>query len=419
MPLTVVCVSRLPARTVSVLDISGTAKLIFGSSRMASASDGIKRDDAAPFAAAEIGHVGPHHQQIGPHGRDAAQHRILRAGADGKHRDDGADADDDAEQGEDGAEQVGPERPERHAHGLGDVGDDGGLAGGPGRQRWLGAPDPADIAGNAVGDDQAVADLDDAVGGFGQFRRVGDDDDGMALVVHLPQRRHHFLAALAVERAGRLVGQNDLAAVHQRPGDRHALLLAAGELVGQMIEPVAEPQRASAASRPAPRRVARRHAGIDGGDFDIFLGGCGRHQIVALEDEAEHLPAAGGQLDRRSKPETSSPSSRYWPPVGVSRQPRMFISVDLPEPEAPTMATNSPGWISSETPRSTSTATSPLTKVLRISLSEMSAVIGVRLRTSAACRPCPPRIGAAGRVRPCPTEPVPTTTASFSLEALV
>ena len=37
----------------------------------------------------------------------------------------------------------------------------------------------------------------------------------------------------------------------------------------------------------------------------------------------------------------------------------MFMSVDLPEPEAPMIATNSPAWISSETPRRTSTATSP------------------------------------------------------------
>ena len=35
------------------------------------------------------------------------------------------------------------------------------------------------------------------------------------------------------------------------------------------------------------------------------------------------------------KPETSTPSRKYWPLVGRSRQPRMFIMVDLPEPEAP------------------------------------------------------------------------------------
>ena len=37
----------------------------------------------------------------------------------------------------------------------------------------------------------------------------------------------------------------------------------------------------------------------------------------------------------------------------------MFIKVDLPDPEAPMMATNSPASISREMPRSTSTATVP------------------------------------------------------------
>ena len=38
----------------------------------------------------------------------------------------------------------------------------------------------------------------------------------------------------------------------------------------------------------------------------------------------------------------------------------MFISVDLPEPEAPMMATNSPCSMVSDTPRSACTSTSPM-----------------------------------------------------------
>ena len=40
--------------------------------------------------------------------------------------------------------------------------------------------------------------------------------------------------------------------------------------------------------------------------------------------------------------DTSWPSSQYWPEVGLSRSPRMFSSVDLPHPEGPIIATNSP-----------------------------------------------------------------------------
>ena len=38
----------------------------------------------------------------------------------------------------------------------------------------------------------------------------------------------------------------------------------------------------------------------------------------------------------------------------------MFISVDLPEPELPMMATNSPASMASVTPRSACTSTSPM-----------------------------------------------------------
>src|SRR5258708_10515534 len=52
-------------------------------------------------------------------------------------------------------------------------------------------------------------------------------------------------------------------------------------------------------------------------------------------------------------------SSQYLPEVGVSRQPRICIRVDLPEPEGPMMETNSPRPMATSTPRSACTAFSP------------------------------------------------------------
>src|ERR1700761_377635 len=46
-----------------------------------------------------------------------------------------------------------------------------------------------------------------------------------------------------------------------------------------------------------------------------------------------------------SRPAVSWPAMRYWPLLGRSRQPRMFIKVDLPEPDAPTIAIISPASI--------------------------------------------------------------------------
>ncbi len=50
----------------------------------------------------------------------------------------------------------------------------------------------------------------------------------------------------------------------------------------------------------------------------------------------------------------------------------MFISVDLPEPDGPAMATNSPAAISRLTPRSARTSTSPIWKTLVTSWTAMS-----------------------------------------------
>ena len=56
----------------------------------------------------------------------------------------------------------------------------------------------------------------------------------------------------------------------------------------------------------------------------------------------------------------SRPLSSYEPAVGWSRQPRMFMSVLLPEPEAPMMATYSLRPISRFTPRSAWTFSVPM-----------------------------------------------------------
>ena len=60
---------------------------------------------------------------------------------------------------------------------------------------------------------------------------VGDVDDGDAqLALDAPDLELHLLAQAAIERPQRLVHQHQIGLEHQRPGDGHALLLAAGEL---------------------------------------------------------------------------------------------------------------------------------------------------------------------------------------------
>ncbi len=85
----------------------------------------------------------------------------------------------------------------------------------------------------AVGDDLAVAQLDDALGPRGDIGIVGDDDDRPPLAVQLLQDLQDLLAAAPVERAGGFVRQDDLGAVDQRACDRDTLLLAARSWFGR------------------------------------------------------------------------------------------------------------------------------------------------------------------------------------------
>ena len=89
---------------------------------------------------------------------------------------------------------------------------------------------------------QAVADPDDAVGVRGDRRIVSHQHDRQAiLAVELAEEVEDLLAGRGVEVAGGLVGDQQGAAVDQRPGDGDPLLLAAREPRRLVVEPVAQP----------------------------------------------------------------------------------------------------------------------------------------------------------------------------------
>jgi hypothetical protein len=94
-----------------------------------------------------------------------------------------------------------------------------------------------------IAHDQPIADLDHAVSVRRHLAGVRNDDDGVAAPCQTLQEGQHFRAALAVQRPGGLVGQDDLAAVHQRARDGDALLLAARQLGGPVLETLGQPQR--------------------------------------------------------------------------------------------------------------------------------------------------------------------------------
>ena len=65
------------------------------------------------------------------------------------------------------------------------------------------------------------------------------------------------------------------------------------------------------------------------------------HQEELLEDEADPARPNAGQR-RVGSPSTTRPATRTLPAVGRSSVPAMASSVDLPDPDGPTTAVNSP-----------------------------------------------------------------------------
>ena len=111
-------------------------------------------------------------------------------------------------------------------------------------------------AGLLVADDAAVGELDHAAAHLVDHRHVvGGDHDRRAGAVDAVEQLHDPDRGLGIEVAGRLVGQQQRRVVDERARDRDALLLAAGELVGVVVQLRARAR--SGAGCPAPSRGSR------------------------------------------------------------------------------------------------------------------------------------------------------------------
>src|SRR6516225_9824546 len=69
---------------------------------------------------------------------------------------------------------------------------------------------PERLAAPLVRDDLAVGDAHHASAAVGHVGVVGDDDDGLPFPVELVEERQDLLPGLAVQVAGRLVGEQDI-----------------------------------------------------------------------------------------------------------------------------------------------------------------------------------------------------------------
>src|SRR5437868_3830468 len=91
-----------------------------------------------------------------------------------------------------------------------------------------------------IAGDLSVADVDDAVRAGGDIRLVRHHEDGVAGFVEPVEEVEDLEAGGGIEVAGRLVGEQDRRAHHERAGDRDALALSAGELAGKVVDALLE-----------------------------------------------------------------------------------------------------------------------------------------------------------------------------------
>src|SRR5437588_5221457 len=136
--------------------------------------------------------------------------------------------------------------------------------------------------------DQAIADRDDPSSASGNIMLMRDKNNCVAIFVKFFEEVHDVVTGGRVERAGRLVSQQDRRMIHQRAGNRHPLPLAAGKLVGPVRHAIREIDRAQ---RFPGHLVAlsSRNTPVNQRQFDVVQRRRARQQIESLNHELDFL----------------------------------------------------------------------------------------------------------------------------------
>jgi len=143
-----------------------------------------------------------------------------------------------------------------------------------------------------------------------RLRDCGDHEDGLAQpLIQVAQNFEHRFGVFAVEIAGWLIGQQDRGVVDDGARDGHALLLAAGERVGLVIQPAGDAEQAQhllelgVRVRAQARDVARHR--------DVVP----RRQVGQQVEFLNTNPTVRRRIFVRP---ASLKAARFWPPTLTS-----------------------------------------------------------------------------------------------------
>ena len=118
---------------------------------------------------------------------------------------------------------------------------------------------------------------------------MGHHDD-QAVLADLLQQFHHLDAGLGVQRAGGLVGQDDIGVVDDGPGNGHPLHLAARHLAGALVQLVAQAHLFQGLRRPVPP-LGPADPRQGQGQLDVAQHRLVGDQVVALEHKSYRVVA--------------------------------------------------------------------------------------------------------------------------------
>jgi hypothetical protein len=143
----------------------------------------------------------------------------------------------------------------------------------------------------AVAGDHAVEQGDHAIAAAQEARVVGGDEECRALrMAHLAHQVEHLVGGARIEARRGLVGDHERGPLDQRPRDGHPLALAAGQRVGPVLRMLGQAHRVE--HRVDPRApLGRRHAGEEQRVVDVVGHRHHRHEVEALEHEADGVAA--------------------------------------------------------------------------------------------------------------------------------
>jgi hypothetical protein len=101
---------------------------------------------------------------------------------------------------------------------------------------------------------------------------MGHEERGCARVATGAEQPEHLLAGLRVQCTGRLVGEDEATVTHDGPRDGDALLLAAGQVVGEPVVETGQPDLVKGRLRlPYGARVLTRSSSSGSATFSAAV----------------------------------------------------------------------------------------------------------------------------------------------------